>query len=93
MTVDPYDLKSLPTKVLMKYLKQAQATRSKGFSPTGSGRRISLRDIKKELSKREHVPNKAEAKEMRQDKARLGNAYRDKARRKRRRNLKKRRGY
>jgi hypothetical protein len=61
-------LKELHTKELMKALKQARSGSYSPFYP--SGPHFSVDDIKVELATREHVPNKAEAKAIRQAKAR-----------------------
>ncbi len=84
---DPYDLKSLPTKVLLQYLQAAREKRGR-YYPVPGGHAISNDDIKAELKKREHVPNKQEARVVRRERA-----YRDQARRNRRKSQKKRRGW
>lgn len=66
--VDPYDLPHLHTRVLMGYLRSAQAL---GYAaPNYSGKEIPLADIKAELAKRPHVPNKPEAQALRRAKNR-----------------------
>ena len=88
---DAYDLPNLPTKVLLQYLEKARAKRFKGYTPSPGGRMLSVLEIKAELANREHVPNKAEARALRQEKAK--DSYRDRARKNRRKKLKKRRGW
>lgn len=67
---DPYDLPNVPTRLLMNYLKQAQA---RGYAtPIYQGREIPHADIKAELTRRPHVPSKREGAEMRRTRARCG---------------------
>lgn len=58
------------TKVLLQWLSRARATGGT-FSPNDCDN-FDADDIKKELSTREHVPNRQEAKKIRQEKARQG---------------------
>ncbi|MBT5338219.1 hypothetical protein HN858_04045 [Candidatus Falkowbacteria bacterium] len=88
---NPYDLPNLPTKVLLNYLEKARSKRHKGHTPIPGGRMLSVVEIKTELTKREHVPNKVEARALRQEKAK--ESYREQARKNRRKKLKKRRGW
>lgn len=67
-----YDLNKQPTKVLLNWLR---ATRKFGgsFDLTDNGTIIvTKRQLKEELSKREHIPNKKEAKNMRRQRAKKG---------------------
>ncbi len=65
-----YDLKNLHTSVLLGYLATARACGCGGVDPTGNcNEHITIDEIKKELATREHLPNKVEAKKLRQDKA------------------------
>ena len=62
----PYDLDRLHTRELMRYLRNAQAMGS--YDPTdGNGKHISLEEIKAELAKRPHVPNKPEGTKLRRE--------------------------
>lgn len=53
------------TKVLLKWLEKARSCGVHGHRDHGYC--YSVEEIKKELAKREHVPNKAEAKKLRQE--------------------------
>jgi len=67
---DAYDLPNLHTKVLMKYLDHARHFGGE-YDPINSGKCISIADIKEELAKRPHVLNKKEAREKRQQLAKV----------------------
>lgn len=64
-----YDLPRLNTRVLMVYLRGCQ--RMGSFDPTysGGGRHITLEEVKAELAKRPHVPNKKEGEKLRREKS------------------------
>jgi hypothetical protein len=59
-------LSKLPTRLLMKYHKQARAT---GYVEPVYGMHVDGLEIKSVLDTREHVPNKIEARKIRQAKA------------------------
>jgi hypothetical protein len=66
------ELKSLGTRKLLKYRDKALACGG-GYDPTESGRHaIPIDLIYEELNTREHIPNKIEAKKIRQDRAKHG---------------------
>lgn len=67
---DPHDLTKVPTRLLMVYLKGAQACNG-SYDPscTGQTGAISIEEIKAELAKRPHVPNKPEGQAIRKDRA------------------------
>lgn len=66
-------LKKRHTKQLLEYLRAARACGG-SYSPFDSsyGPHFSIEEIKKELSFRPHIPNKREAKVIRQQKAKKG---------------------
>ncbi len=69
--IDWYDLKNLSTRLLMKYREKAYACGS-GYDPTENcGRIIPIEKILAELNTREHIPNKIEARKIRQEKAKV----------------------
>jgi len=64
-----YDLKKIHTKVLMKWREKCYILRG-GYDPTDcNGPVIPQEAIMAELATREHIPNKQEAKALRQQKA------------------------
>lgn len=56
------------TRVLLDYLKHARACGG-WYSPWDSDTGYTIEELKAELATRPHVPNKAEAKRIRQEKA------------------------
>lgn len=63
-------LKQAHTKVLLRWLKSARACGGAyDIFDDHSGINLTIEELKEELSKREHIPNKAEAKVIRQQKA------------------------
>lgn len=56
------------TRQLLDYLKHARACGG-WYSPWDGSTGYTIEELKAELATREHVPNKAEAKRIRQDKA------------------------
>ena len=68
-------LQDISTKVLLNYLEHARACGGDGYN-IGDNHEpsmfISIAEIKQELVTREHVPNKQEAKVIRQTKAKNG---------------------
>lgn len=66
---DCYDLPKLHTRVLMQYRDRCHKLGG-SYDPTdNNGKCIPLADILSELNTREHIPNKQEAKIIRQTKA------------------------
>ena len=72
------DLSGVHTRVLLRALQESSSGYgSRWYEALGNGLfdfgfAITTRDeLKAELAKREHVPNKSEAKKIRQDKARV----------------------
>ena len=64
------ELASLRTRKLLRYRDKALACGGIGYDPTcNHGDIIPIELIYEELNKREHVPNKKEAKIIRQNKA------------------------
>ncbi len=64
------NLKKIHTKTLLKWQKKAR-TCGGSYDPTGNHETaITIDDIKAELDTREHIPNKKEAKHIRQLSAR-----------------------
>ena len=62
-------LKNIPTRLLLKWRDRCYACGG-GYDPTENNNNvIPLERIKEELAKREHIPNKKEAKRIRQLKA------------------------
>lgn len=61
-------LKDIHTKVLLIWLKKSRAFNS-GYSPDDGHTYHTTEELKEELATREHVPNKAEAKEIRRERA------------------------
>jgi hypothetical protein len=59
------------TRELLQWLNKARKCGQGGYDPfnDGNGYCFSVELLKNELSKREHVPNKKEAKKIRQEKA------------------------
>jgi hypothetical protein len=65
-----YNLKEIKTKVLLGYLDKARRCGGIGYDPTNNhGDIIPIEELKAELTKREHIPNKSEAKNIRRMKA------------------------
>lgn len=65
-----WDLTKQPTRILLKWLNKARKC-GFGYDPSENhGDEISIEDLKLELAKREHIPNKKEAKEIRKQKVR-----------------------
>lgn len=65
-------LTAIPTRLLLKWLDLARKCNG-SYSPTGcssSEFQITVEDLKVELATREHIPNKREAKAIRQARAR-----------------------
>ena len=69
------DLSGLHTKVLLNLLAYARRRRSETL-PMSDGMELSVYYIRSELAKREHVPNRIEARRARQLAARGGNRRR-----------------
>lgn len=64
-----FDLTKEHTRTLLKWLNKARRC-GLGYDPTDNGNSvISIKELKDELAKREHIPNKLEAKKIRQEKA------------------------
>lgn len=68
-----FDLTKIHTKQLMAWRAKAYKMLGKVYDPynKGCGPFLKLEDILKELEKRPHVPNKKEARAIRQNKAKL----------------------
>jgi hypothetical protein len=63
-------IKEAHTKILLTWLKKARACGGAyDIFDNNSGINFTIEELKEELSKREHVPNKTEAKIIRQQKA------------------------
>lgn len=68
------DLAKVHTRLLLKWLRKAHACGGTGYDPTNNhGSEILIAVLKAELAKREHIPNKQEAKILRQLKAKTKN--------------------
>lgn len=62
-----FDLSKIRTRKLLKWLNKARACGG-GYDPTDNhGPAISTEELKEELAKREHIPNKQEARQIRQE--------------------------
>jgi len=66
------ELKQIPTKVLLKYLKRSRKCGSSFWSPYDNGVGWTTEQLKEELATREHIPNKLETKKLRQQAAKRG---------------------
>jgi hypothetical protein len=65
-------LTTVHTKELLQWLNAARRCRTYDPFYEGKGYGFSIKELKNELSKREHIPNKKEAKEIRRQKAKRG---------------------
>jgi hypothetical protein len=61
-----FNLKKVETRKLMQYLSIA---RIHGYFEVGNFPDVSIDELKAELATREHIPNKQEARKIRQEKA------------------------